>query len=233
MPDDTNVEPTGAGGTSNLPVSSGTVTDADALTKLVRGVIADELKPIKGDIGGLYSRQDKQQNAFSEFMAEFKKQKGKGLDDNAAEVAAHTVLNERAEKEQERAWRQSVSEKLNLVAPANTDNGSRSVVDAAKVFSNMGLPADNPEVAAMRVKSYKSDDEAMLDAARFIARQNAKPVPSNADLPTPQSSPAPSSPDAKVIEGKMAQLNKMYKTPSKYAKELPALEKELEAYLPK
>ena len=72
MPENTDVDTTGAGGDTNPPVSKVSVNgDEERLSRIVKSAIAEELKPIKGDIGGLYSRTDKQQNAFSDFLKEY------------------------------------------------------------------------------------------------------------------------------------------------------------------
>ena len=107
-----------------------------------------------------------------------------------------------------------------------------AAVDTAKVFSLLNLP-ENAETTALKARTYGSEAEVAVAALRYMEAQKSKPTPTNADVPTPQGSPPPSTPDAKAVEAKIAQLNKMYKAPTRYKSEIATLEKELEAHLPK
>lgn len=191
MTEETNVGQAGAEGTSKPPVSPAPVADADSIVKLV-----EEVRSIKKEIGGIYSRQDKDRNAFGEFMAEFKKQKGKGLSDDDAETAANSALKEREEREQERQWRQAVSEKLGLAGPKSGDNAQKPVVDIAKVIAELELPADHPEVALLKARQFDNDEKAYAAAAKVLAGMKAKPTPSDADRAATPAPPAQKGGDA-------------------------------------
>ena len=234
MTEQSDVEVGGAGGTPNPSVSQTPVADADALSKLVKSAVDDALKPIKGEISGIYSRQDKDRNAFSEFMAEFKKQKAKGLDDDAAETAANSVL-EKQKKEQKRdELLELVAKKLGLDSPSPVGNGNGGTVDMAKVVSDYGLKADDPDViAAFGNRSFTDEKDARLATLEFAYKKATKPQPSDADKATSISAPLSTQLSVTDVNERIAKLNSYYKAPTKYAKEIAQLEKELDAHLPK
>lgn len=233
MTQETNVEETGAGGTPKPPASETSVADAETLSKLVRSAVDEALKPIKGDISGLYSRQDKDRNAFSEFMAEFKKQKAKGLDDDAAESAANSVLDKQKKEQKRDELLELVAKKLGLDSSQPVGNGNGGAVDVAKVASEYGLKADDPEfVAAFSNRKYDNDKDARLDLVTFAYKQATKPQPSDADAASPPSGAPKKAMTQSEIDTKAATLTALYKSPTKNAKQIAILEKELEPYLP-
>jgi len=176
MTEDTNVDSEGAGGATNPPVSSTPVEgNAVEMSKLVKQVVDEALKPIKGDISGLYSRQDKDRNELGEFMAEFKKQKGKGLDDEAAEIAAQNVFKEREEREQERAWREAVSRKLGLVSNADAGNEGNGANETAKVFDEYGISPNDADAVPLLSLQGKDLELALSKLALKRAKQQRDP----------------------------------------------------------
>lgn len=223
MTDETNVDAVGAGGTPNPPASPAPVADADALVKLVRSAFDEALKPIKGDISGLYSRQDKDRNAFSEFMTEFKKQKGKGLDDDAAEAAANTALQERGEREQERALIRAMSEKLGLVPPKSVGNGDGGAGDAAKFVAEFGLDENSPEVTQALREASGPALEARL--ARIALKSQNKQPPSPAGAPAMGA--APTHADKVDVDGLAAEHSRLMKNPTANMKRLAEIQAEL------
>lgn len=228
-----NVEDVDAGGTPTPPAAQASVADAETLSKLVRSAVDDALKPIKGDISGLYSRQDKDRNAFSDFMAEFKKQKATGLDDDAAETAANSAIEKRTKEQKRDALLEAVAKKLGLDSPDPVGNGQGKAVDVAKVISEYGLKNDDPDViAAFTNRQFADEKDARLAVLDLAYKKATKPQPSDADGASPPSAQVPKM-DVSKVDEKAARLNLLYKAPTKNAKEIEQLEKELEPYLPK
>jgi len=148
MTDNPNVETDGAGTEANVPASPEAVAgDANQLSELVKRVLADELKPIKGEISGLYSRQDKDRNQFREFMDEFKKQKASGLSDAEAEQAAQTALTEREKQSKRDQLIDKLAEKfLNESSTQTPGTGVSVSGELAQVIRDNQLDANDPAV---------------------------------------------------------------------------------------
>ena len=184
MTDETNVDPAGAGGVANPPASSGAVDgNAELLSKLVEA-IDERLKPIKGEIGGLYSRQDKDRNAFREFMDEYNKQKGKGLNDNEAYNAAESALTEREKQAKKDQMIEEIYQKfVGSSSPPTPGTGAGGAVDAAKVFEEYKLDLKDPQVALALGNRYESVEQAELAAARLIKAKQTAPSPNAAQQP--------------------------------------------------
>ncbi len=188
MPETPNVDPqagSGAGGTTTPPASTQAgapvAGQAAELSKLVRDVLAEELKPIKGEISGLYSRQDKDRNAFSEFMAEFKKQKAKGLSDEDAESAAQGNLAER----EKQTRRDQVFDKLAEMylgpsSPTAAGTGATGTAETARVIEKAGLDANSAEVIELIKQHGSNSVDFALGIGELKARQANKPVSSAA-----------------------------------------------------
>jgi hypothetical protein len=205
MSDNPNVDdqnPNGAGGVTNPSVSQGegkSVADAGNLSKLVRDAIAEELKPIKGEIGGLYSRQDKDRNAMREFMGEVKKQQANGLSENDAIDAAESTLKERAETQAEKKMLKDIHAKLFGEPSANpAGNGSNGVGDSAKVVSELKLDGNSAEVISIISKGLDPVMEE-LELRRLADRPKSTPSLSAA--------PAGSVPAAQQASGKELENN--------------------------
>jgi len=197
MTDNTNVDPAGAGGVANPPASPEPVDgNAELLSKLVEA-IDERLKPIKGEIGGLYSRQDKDRNAFREFMDEYNKQKGKGLSDNDAYTAAEGALGEREKAAKKDKMLEEIYQKF--VGPSSTPSpgtGQGGAVDAAKVVADYGLDPKDPNLAIVVNGHYPNQEAAELAVARYIKAQRQAPNPTQAQAPAPTGG----QPQAKDVE---------------------------------
>ena len=201
MTEETNVENVGAEGNANPPVSAGAVADASQLSELVKQAIAAELKPIKGEISGLYSRQDKDRSVLGEFMDEFKKQKAKGLSDGEAEAAAQTTLKSR-EKEAERdALFAKLAEKLlnepSTQATGSSASGTFDVAQAVEDLQVRQLDANDPDFIAL-IKSGLSKEK----YNEYIANKTrpSKPASVGGIAQPPGTGVPKSSPDALVAE---------------------------------
>ena len=229
MTDVSNVDPAGAGGVANPPASSGAVDgNAELLSKLVKEAIAAELKPIKGDISGLYSRQDKDRNAFREFMDEYNKQKGKGLSDAEAFSATESALGEREQTAKKDKMIEEIYQKF--VGPSSTPTpgtGASGAVDAAKVVAEYGLDLKDPQVALLLNNRYESVEQAELAVARHIKAQRSAPSPNQAQAPAPIGGAQSGSLSNVEIEAKATELKMLYKNPTKHAAQIARLEKEL------
>lgn len=209
MPDDLNVDTPRAEGAVEKPTSPASEAagksvagNAADLSELVRTAVEEVLKPIKGEISGLYSRQDKDRNQFREFMDEFRKQKKKGLDDGEAEIAANEVLSAKAAEQKARddeiAWRKAVSEKLNLSSPQPVGNGQPGAVDVAKVISDVGLDSSDSDAIALAARQYPNEEARELALRRYAM---SKKTPTPADQSAPPGNPAPTEPvgDAELL----------------------------------
>lgn len=190
MTEETDVDTTGAGGKTNPPVSKVPVAGEDErLAKIVRGVLAEELKPIKGDIGGLYSRQDKQQNAFSDFLKEFNKAKASGLSDQDAQTQAESTLQDREKQLKREKALDLVLEKFGNDLPATAAGTSQSVTDeASQVFAKYKVDMNDP--GAVDFLSLKGAELKAAVADYAFTKQNQPALDSSAATSL-GSSPAP------------------------------------------
>lgn len=162
MTEETVVDDGGAGGSTKPPVSQTPVTgDEERLAKIVKSVLAEELKPIKGDIGGLYSRQDKQQNAFGDFLKEFNKAKAGGLSDQDAQVQAENTLQGREQQAKREKAIDLVLERFgNDSSTSAAGTGTSGADEASKVFAKYEVDLNDP--AAVGFLSLKGAD--LVDA---------------------------------------------------------------------
>lgn len=237
MTDQSDVDVAGGGSTPKETPSTKPVEDAETLSRLVEGVVknvlSEELKPIKGEISGLYSRQDKDRNAFSEFMAEYKKQKAKGLNDEAAEIAANNALDERKKATRRDQLIEAVAKKLGLDSEQPVGNGEQEAVSVAEVVKLAGLDPSDPEViAAFAGKNITSNLDAAILAGRVAASKASKPQPTEADKASPQTPSPKRDATPADISAKVDRLNLLYKSPTRNAAEIKKLEEEVEPYLP-
>lgn len=180
MTENPNVESQGAGG--NQPPASGEAVagkpDLSELVKVVRDVVSEELKPVKGEISGIYSRQDKDRNAFREFMDEYRKQKATGLSDVEAQNAAEQTLNAKAENAEEKRMLKEVYAKvIGSSSPQAAGNGVSGAVDLAKAVAKYDLSESDPDVIeASRGKSGDALDASLANLALKRAKQNPPSV---------------------------------------------------------
>lgn len=113
-------------------------------------------------------------------------------------------------------------------APAVGNQQASAAVETDKVIAELGLPQTDPEVILLKTQNANA-----LEFAKLAVRKAKSPQPSDADRPATPASPVVSSLTPQEIEKKAAELRAMYKKPSQYRTQINALEKELEAYLPK
>ena len=231
MTEPTNVELDGV----VEPASPAASDSAVAVTaEQVSEIVANALKPLKGEIGGLYSRQDKDRNAYSELLDEFKKQKANGLDDTAATAKAESVLAEREKaSKQERVLEALAARFLNEPSTQPVGNGESGAVDTAKAFEMAGLDVSDPRVVVAMKKQYANEDAAIADAVRLSKAIQNSPTPTAAQSASLQGAPINSNLSTSDVDTKTAQLLSLYSNPTVNAAAIQALETELDPYLPK
>ena len=216
--------PSGSAGSPNQTTSQGqgvqptSAFDADQLLKQLEPLIEKKVQSVK----------DRRLGEFDKRLGDAETVLGRVKE----LIPADKFRELEKDLEFEELKRRVYGEQPQTGASVTGTQQTSAAVDTAKVFSLLNLP-ENAETTALKARTYGSEAEAAVAALHYFEVQKSKPVPTDADRATPQASPPPTAPDAKAIEAKMGQLNKMYKNPSKYKNELPALEKELEAYLPK
>ena len=178
---------------------AGDAAQLPGLVEAVRKVVAEELKPVKGEISGIYSRQDKDRNAFREFMDEYKKQKASGKSDADAEVAAQNALTERAEAVAEKQMLKDIHAKLFGSSPAG--NGADEV---AQIISQYHLDEKDPSVA--KLYTLKGA-ELKAEAADMAFRRATKQPPSPEGAPVLGSPPASAESDVDLL-GKLQEAQR-------------------------
>lgn len=230
------VEGDGAGTQPTAPVSQPAIEGADSLSKLLDAKLTEALKPLLGEIRGVQGKADRLDKSQREFLEEYDRQKAAGKSTTEAERLATEAISDRTTAQKRDAAIDLLLRKEGLLPNGAVGNGDGGAGNADRSFiaqavTEAELPADDPRVAEFLRGQYRDADHALAEAVR-LKKKMASPPP-NPSAVSPQGSPPPPAPDAKAIEAKMVQLNKMYKNPSAHKKEIPALEKELEAYLPK
>lgn len=209
----------GAGGDTNpsaSPSAGGTVAvDAETLSKLVRGVIAEELKPIKGEIGGLYSRQDKDRNAVRELMDEVKKQEAAGLSSEDAITAAQNTLKNREEAIAEKQMLKDIHSKLfGSSSPESAGNGASGAdVKAVAELQRYNLDPNSAEsVALLRSLASLTGDAKEAKLKQYILDQVApKQPPSPAGF---TQAPATGGMVQTNVDALQSEINILYRNPS-------------------
>ena len=158
------------------PVSAqagGSISDAEALVKLLESKLDEKLKPVLAEVRGVQGRQDKDRNAFREFMDEFKKQKAKGLDDNEAEVAANQSLQQKAEAQSDKELLRKIAEKVLGPSGSGTPaSANAKVVEVLQQYPE--LDANDPDVVT-KVLSLTDTKEAELAALRLLRQRQSAP----------------------------------------------------------
>lgn len=224
-------EPTGQVGASGGQRPSGDAPNLQAVLerlnhveKLAQSLQGDKDRGVKKALHDV----DELRKSFGDVQAMMKK----GLTEDEA---FEQLEGRKAEDEFKRA----VLEVRDLLKGGTSLSAQASGADKsgyiAQAVAEADLPADDPRVTDwmrnLPPEIREDADKLLAEAVRF-KKKLASPPP-NPSAVSPQGSPPPPAPDAKVIEAKIARLNKMYKNPSAYKAELPAMEKELEGYLPK
>jgi len=181
MADKTNVDTEGAGESVNPPVSD----EAVAVTAAqVSEIVEKALKPIQGDIGGLYSRQDKDRDTYGDLLDEFKRQKEAGLDDNAAEAKAQATIADRVRQQKTDKVLEKLSLQLSTSPSAQSaDNGTSGAIEAADAISMLEeykIPANSPEfLDVLRKGATKESVEQFI-----LGQVKPAPVASEAGIAT-------------------------------------------------
>jgi len=230
MPDQPNVDAVGAGGTTNPPVSKQSVEGAEQLSGLVKSVVrevlTEELKPIKGDISGLYSRQDKQNNTFSELLDEFKTQKANGLSDADAQTAAEKNVADKQRQEKRDAIIDKLAEQMLNPSSAQPAGNSASGVDAAaKVLEELKLDAKDAEVAK-KLGEVGLDNPKLREEMAVFALQHR---PQTTTSPAQSAALKGGASSSSNVEEKIATLQELQKRPSINKVRIAELTAELEA----
>lgn len=223
----------GAGGDTNPPASpstGGTVAvDAKQLSELVKQAIAEELKPVKGEISGLYSRQDKDRNQFREFMDEFQKQKANNLSDAEAFTATENALKQKSEVQEDKELLRKIAEKvLGSSSPesAGTGAGGADVQAVAELGKYKIDPNSAEAVALLRSMDKLNPLEKEVKLKTFILDQLApKKPPSPADLV--QSAAAGGASKPKDVAALQEEQSQLLKNPSKNMKRLAEIRQEI------
>lgn len=210
---------TGVGGDTNPPASpqagGAVAVDAETLSKLVKAAIADELKPIKGEISGIYSRQDKDRNAFREFMDEVKKQEASGLSPDQAFTAAQNEINSRAETLAEKQMLKDIHSKLfgSSSAQAAGNGESGADVQAVAELQKYGISTNEADaVELLRSIAPLSAEARDAKVAKFILGKVAPPQP-----PSPAGftqSPSLTGATSVNVDALSNEMNTLYKNPS-------------------
>jgi uncharacterized protein YecT (DUF1311 family) len=188
MTDNLTVEGDGAGGQPNSPVSKPAIEGADSLSKLLDAKLTEALKPLLGEIRGVQGKADRLDKSQREFLDEYERQKKDGKSQAEAESAATKVISERSRAQMRDDALDLLLKREGLLSDQPVGNGAVGTVDAAKVFAELELP-ENAETAALKQRTYGSADEAYATAAKYLAAQKSKPVPTDADRATPPASP--------------------------------------------
>lgn len=187
MTDQPNVDTSGVDGATSPSASKSPVEGAEQLSGLVRSVVkevmAEELKPIKGDISGLYSRQDKDRNANREFMDEYRKQMANGLSDKDAEDAAHNALNQReAQAEEKRMLAEVYAKVVGKPSTQPAGNGVSGADARARLIDDLKIDANSPDVLRLLA------DEP--DVVKFAAKLGEIKGRAGQHAPDPANAPA-------------------------------------------
>lgn len=187
-------QPEGDGVLPNSQSSEGqgqAVEGNDVLLSKIGEMIDDRLKPIKGEIGGIYSRQDKDRNQFRQFMDEYNKQKGKGLSDGDAFSAAETALSEQESAAKKDKMIEEIYQKFVVgSSPQPAGNGASGAVDAHKAFLEAGI--EPTKAAILANKAYNNDAEVNAAIVDYFKAQRQAPTPNAAQMAADKGNPAPS-----------------------------------------
>ena len=226
QPNVDNSEGNGAGGeaTSSASAPTGKPVEgtAEELSKLVKSVIAEELKPIKGEISGLYSRQDKDRNQLREFMDEFKKVKAEGKTDEEAEVIAQRNIAEREKQSKRDQVIDALAERfLGTPSTPSAGNGASGAVNPAQEIAKKYNLDMNDKDYADAVKS--GDPAKLLDVV--MAKTSAPSADETSHLPLGGGSYRP----PENADELSAELDRLYREPSRPGamKRITEIEKQL------
>ena len=124
----------------------------------------------------------------------------------------------------------AVAEAVPLQASGGTPNagaGASGQFDALSVLKPLGLDSADPEVINLLKGQYRNPDHFQAEAARLAYTKAVKPAPSAAGAPPLGGGTGQHALTEAEKEPKYAKLTELYKTPTKSAKEIKSLEKEL------
>lgn len=173
--------------------------------------LVKEIKSIKSEISGIYSRQDKDRNQFREFMDDFQRFKAGGMTDEAAYRAAESGQNAKVLEKR--------LEELEKKFTSPTGNGT---VDAVKVIQSAGLDMEDPRVKVLAGRSYANDMELYAAIGQHVATKPSNHNPAQ-NVATPLGTGKASS-----QEDLWAEYERLHVNPTANSNRIKELAKELE-----
>jgi hypothetical protein len=158
----------------------------EAITKKVEEIDARS-KALQGDKDRGVVKTNKDVEELKRKIAEIEKYRKAGFDDDSAI--------------EEISFRDSVRILKDQIATLNPASAGNGAVDVAKVISEVGLDAQDPEVvAAFAGKQFTDPRDAELAALKLAMRKANKPQPSDADrASSPISPPSPGKSSADLL----------------------------------
>jgi len=211
-------------------LSKQSITDAEALSELLKSEIQKAVTPIQNELRGLQGRQDKADytnKGVQEFMAEYRKQLASGKSDEAAEVAATQVIGEREKTSQRDLLLEAIAKKLNL-NPASFSAGSGTTEevsdDQGKVLKEFSLSPTDVEVVSL-LRSHKNPVDFAIQASKLSAKKALAPNPTKAQDPAPIGDAGKKRDETAIL----AELNTLLKSGSSHQSmaRIKELEKEM------
>lgn len=238
MTDNTNESALGAAGGSSpneqatLP-SGQQSSSGDAALQQRLEELTNTVKGLSKELNTIKSGKDRGLNETKKELAAVRASVGEveRLVKEGKSVGEALDIIEGSQAEDE--FRQNVRELVQHLRGSGSLPSGNGAVDVAKVIAETGLSAQDPEViAAFAGKNFSNPLEAQVAAWKLAAQKATKPQPSDADAATPPAQKTSRGLTDAEVSDKAAKLNALYKSPTKNAKEIKALEQELEPYLP-
>lgn len=240
MTDTINESATGAAGGSS-PNEQATTTggqqssSGDATLQLRLEELNKTVKGLSAELNTLKSGKDRGVNETKKELASVKASVGeieRLMKERGVGVGEAMDIIEGAKAEDE--FKQNVRELVQHLRGSNSLPNGNGAVDVSKVIAETGLSATDPEViATLTGKSFSSPLEAQVAAWKLAAQKANKPQPTEADAASQPSGAISRGMNPADVEAKSAKLRELYRSPTKNAKEIAVLEKELDPYLPK
>jgi hypothetical protein len=178
---------------------------------------------IRGQLKALQSDKDKRipklEGSLQDLMSEITRLKGHGFTDDEAvnEVEFRQNVKELAQK------MKGIEQSAQPVGSGTSGAGQ----EAQRIIEELKLNTGDPDVLQWAGGKYRNPDHMRAEAALLVARKLSKPAPSSAASPPMTGGGVSSELSDADKEIKLAQLQKLYKTPTIKATEIKVLEKEL------
>lgn len=174
-----------------------------------------ELNAIKGDISGLYSRQDKDRNVMRGLMEEYERLKSGGMSSEAAmQKAEQTFASAQQAEKRERMLEE-------IYAKVFGQSNGNGAVQVSQVLQEAGLDLEDPTVRVLANRNYANEDELYKAIGQYVAK---KPKQPNAAQEPSNSSKENKTPKASEL---IAELNTLYKNPTAHAARIAEIEEAL------